>query len=352
MNARRQPDVGTAACTAIVRQDHLRLPRPAADGCGFKEWHHFSVSTDEVDALVNFAVLDVAPPGSSAPRWAPRVTVLARSTTWRGGVDRPDPARCELNPGAVHARMGAHAFFFADGAYRVTARSGCSDVEVDLVLAPETLPAIVHNVDVAGGRPLHWLMVPRLRASGTVRVDGCAHEVRGQPAYHDHNWGRFGWRGGFAWEWGYVLAPPGGPDWAIVFVRMRDGAQHRTLRQGVFVWRGGLQRRVFRGASVAFERSGACGTAPELRVPPVLALAHPEGRTDVPAKLALEAREGDDLVQVAFDSEGTAQVLVPHDGERGATRIQEVAGRARVKGRVGGVEVDFEARTVVEFLRG
>ncbi len=344
--------VARAAGHAVPRQDHVRLPRRPADARGFKEWFHFCVSTPEVDAIVNFAVLDSAASDAEGPRWAPRLTVLAREDRWCGSVEAVDWSDCEVTPGQTACRLGRASFYWADGAYRVSAGGDSDAVEVHLVLEPETLPALVHNVDVGAGDPLHWLMVPRLRATGSVRVGDRQHRVWGAPAYHDHNWGRFRWSGRFAWEWGCALAPAGDADWAVVFTRMRDPREERTLRQGLFVWRGGHQVKVFRGDRMRAERTGRTTAGVSLRAPAVLGLITPEGQTDVPERFCIEAEDGEDRVTLVFVPEDTAQILVPHDGETGTTRIQEVAGTVEVTGRLGGEPVAFTTRTVVEFLRG
>ena len=76
---------------------------------------------------------------------------------------------------------------------------------MDLVLHPMSMPGRAPNLTREDGPPIHWVVIPRLRAEGTIEIDGVVHHLQNAPAYHDHNWGYWSWGDDFAWEWGFGL---------------------------------------------------------------------------------------------------------------------------------------------------
>ena len=97
-------------------------------------------------------------------------------------------------------------------------------------------PFVVNNQPLASGARLSWLFVPRLEAHGHVRIGDTRVGLRGAPAYHDHNWGRFRWGADFGWEWGSVLPRDLSDPWTIVCMRMTDQRRRRATRQALYAW--------------------------------------------------------------------------------------------------------------------
>lgn len=348
MNARGPKIDAEAYVEMIASRDHVRLPSRSREAVGHKEWFHFSVCTDAIDVLLNFSF--VASEDDGAPPVG-RLTWVVRTAGWVGAVRTAPAASTHVHVGEVACRLGADAFVFADGAFRVSTRDADAGVVIDLVLEPDALPALFHNVPTGDGAALHWFVAPKLRARGVVRVGGARFPIDGD-AYHDHNWGRFQWGGDFAWEWGYAVSPDPSQAYAMVFSRMSDRAQHRTLRQGLFVWRDGVPTRVLRGARLEVRREGLLRAQNVLKLPSVMALRYAGTVTDVPQRLIVRARDGADRVDLVAHTEDVAVIMVPTDGDSGVTRIHEAVARVDVEGSLGGEPFAFSCRSVVELLRG
>ncbi len=315
---------------------------------GFKEWFHFALSTADVDLLVNFSVTveDIA--GSPSPR-ARLVVLGSAGLGWNGGVVQAGAGfRCEA--GDLSLVMGSDGFWFEDGVFQLSA---CvPEAEVDLLLRPLTLPALVRNVDLGAPEPLHWSICPRLVASGRCRLGEEQHSLRDVPAYHDHNWGAFVWGADFSWEWGFCLPDNLDCPWSVTFVRMRDRSRERVRTACVFLWKGAIQKRVFRGQAVKVTRSGLLRARGVPTFPRVMRLLVPGPATDVPQALEVSARRDGDELRIIFEPDSVARIAVPHDKAPGMTLIQEAAGRFAVEGTVDGERVTFSGRTTVEFLHG
>lgn len=317
---------------------------------GHKEWWHFAAYAPGLDVLVNFSLVDDARPGAPAGQEFARVTVLVRDEAWDGDVELVPIERVEAPGGGLSMRFGEHRAAFVDGAYHLKVALARRPISVDLVLRPEVLPSVAHNIPLDAGPPIHWLVVPRCRAEGSVTVGGVTHALADAPAYHDHNWGHFAWGRDFAWEWGFGLPPGRENPWSMVFVRLSNRAHTLARMQALFLWRGAWQHRVLRGDEVTITREGFLRPARVLKVPRAMALVSPSPATDVPARLIVEARGGGDRVRCVFTAHDLAQVVIPNDHDPGNTLINEVGGAVSVEGEVRGERVAMEGRAVFEFL--
>src|SRR5207342_625444 len=118
---------------------------------------------------------------------------------------------------------------FADGAFRIHVELCDRPIRVDLVLLPVTRPALVHNIAMLEGPPLHWPVTPRLLATGIATVAGRTHRLDREPSYHDHNWGPFRWGHDISWEWGFALPPDPECPWTLTFVRLTNRGRTNAL---------------------------------------------------------------------------------------------------------------------------
>lgn len=334
----------------IPRLDYFRRPPSRIGGeLGFKEWMHFCVYGEGVDLLINFSEVDDLRPGAAGKSRA-RMTVLARRRHWRGGVEEIDAEHVEIVGGRVEASFGDNALAFEEGRYRLRVRLHDLPIAADLTLEPVTTPAPIHNVSVGDGPPIHWLVIPRLRAHGTVTLDGERIALDDAPAYHDHNWGHFGWGRDFAWEWGFGLPASATAPWSFVFARLSDRGRNRTRMQTLFLWRGAHVHSAFRDAQITVHHEGLFRAERVLKIPPIMGLIRPGTATDVPASMTLRARSGADEVEARFTPIDVAQVIIPNDADLGVTIIHEVAGRLAVDAEVGGERVEIRCPTIFEFL--
>jgi hypothetical protein len=196
---------------------------------------------------------------------------------------------------------------------------------------------------------MRWLVVPRLVAEGEVVSGGRTFVLNKAPAYHDRNWGDFRWGENYSWEWATILPYSQSVPWSLVYMRISDVTRNRNYSQGLMVWRGADSRRVFHGEDMRLRQAGWLQKERVLRLPRIVNLIVGGQATPVPRRLEIEARAWFDHIDVSLAFEDMAQVGVPNDGPDGLTLLSEVMGEAEVNGRIGGEDVRFRGRVLMEF---
>ena len=124
------------------------------------------------------------------------------------------------------------------------------------------------------------------------------------------------------------------------------------ISQGVLLWRQDRHCRTFRDSEVRVRGAGLLRVRRSLRVPRIMSLAVPGTAADIPGRLEIEARSGNEALEIAIDLDDCAQVGLPNDNDDGMTLISECRGRLTVSGRMFGDVVRFGGPSVVEFNRG
>ncbi|MEP7123922.1 MAG: hypothetical protein ABJE95_23540 [Byssovorax sp.] len=331
-----------ATRTALLEDaDYWRGP-PADVGGGWphKEWQHFVIFGGEWTILFNLN-LD----GTGAAR---TITILDREG-WQGHV-----AHCRnprFRPGRLDATFDQAGMRWRDGRYEIWQHG--TGVRLEGVLEPISTPSLTHNIHLGPGAHLSWCLIPRLLASGWFEVDGQRVPFEGRLAYHDHNWGRFGWGGDFSWDWGCAVPDDLASPWTVIFARMNDRARHRTTATSVFLMKDGRHVRYFRNAEVRFETEGQMAPRPSGRVPAAAALLVPDEDHDVPRWTRFEASKGEDTLSGQVEARRRGQVLIPADNDLcRIVRLNEVHTRVRVEGRIADERVHFEGPGVLEVVRG
>jgi hypothetical protein len=319
---------------------------------GHKEWLHFSVYGDGVSVLLNFSLADDVRPGCRPGTELARVTCLVRDTAWDGDVDTHSPATVCARGGGLDARFGESSVEFSGGAFRVRAKLKKRPIEVELRLRPLALPSQSNNVVFEDCPPLSWLVVPRLAATGTVKVGDRLHAIHDAPSYHDHNWGYFRWGKNFVWEWGYGVPGKQEDPFSVVFVRFMERGHLCDLMQGLLVWQGARQARIFRGDELRVRHEGLLSPRRIFRLPRAMSLVAQGTSTDVPKRLLARAEGRGDHVELVFEAEDLAQIITPNDDDLGVTVINEVTGHLSVEGRIHGERVLLSEPTTFEFLSG
>jgi len=349
--ARLAPDRRRVLARALAENGYFRRSSSAlAPGASHKEWLHFAVHAEGLDLLANFSLVDDIRKGARPGAEIPRITCLVRERQWDGDIDQYDPALVRVPWGRLDARFGESRATFDGERFHLRVGLRRRPIEMDLELVPLAMPTPAYNLTVDDCPPINWLVVPRLAASGTVRIGDRVHHLENASAYHDHNWGHFHWGKDFAWEWGYAAPDGEASRWTLVFVRLSDRGHNVDLMQSVFLWDGARQARLFRGPELKVWHEGLLRAEHVFKLPRVMGLVSPGAATDVPRKLHAEARSGDDCLRLAFESHDIGQVIIPNDDDLGVTIINEVAGRVTVEGSVYGEPVRFSCPSIFEFL--
>lgn len=332
--------------------DFLRAPVLAHARPGqVKEWHHVVVHRPGWRVLINFSLTDDPGP-DGAPRFVPRVTVIAHDRGWTGGVHRFAESELAVAADLRSMTVGPNRIGVDPSGCQVTLDLPEHDIAGELSLTPATRPFVVTNQRVGDGR-LSWLFVPQLRASGWLRVAGTVRELQDAVAYHDHNWGRFRWGDDFGWEWSSILATDPAQPWSFVFSRITDRRRLRVLHQGLFVWYGTEPAAVFRDARVSVRRDGRLDRPPDCTLPPAMNLLAGGTSADVPAEIRIAARRGADEIELAFRSRSFARIMLPSEVDLDRTvTLTETSGTARALGTLGAEPLDVEGVGIVEVLHG
>jgi hypothetical protein len=346
------PGLRSTAATAITRTNYVRGERPwQGERQGRKEWFHFSISSGEIDAIVNFSIFSPRPDASGSSVRDCRVIVAVRAPEWTGELIEFSSEDVIARPGSHLVTMGPNLMRFHEGAYEVSVRTPDGRLQLDLTIEPRAVPAQANNATLPPDGVVHWLLVPRMAARGTIRIDERTVQLEGAPTYHDHNWGAFGWGADFAWEWGYALTELHLP-WSLVFVRLSDRGHRTDLARSLFLWEGERQLRFFRDEQLEVTHEGFLRAERPLRLPGVLHLLAPGAASDVPRQVVVTAREGRDHLTCRYTAHSLLQIGVPNDAGLGATIINEVSGTMEVTGEIYGRSLDFQGRAFFEFLDG
>jgi hypothetical protein len=309
-----------------------------------KEWHHFVVHDGRFRLIVNFSIAD------GTDDTTHRVISLVREDEWTGAVETFEPAGCATRSGRVAARFGTCEFALRDGAYELTIRLATIGLRAHLRLVPMSTPFVVNNQPLAPGARLSWLFVPRLQAHGHVWVGDTHVSLRGAPAYHDHNWGRFHWGNNFGWEWGSVLPRDLSDPWTIVCMRMTDRNRQSATRQALYAWYEDEPVALWRDFAMTVDHEGFLRRPPEMTLPGIMRFLHPGTASDVPAVVTVKGR-GHDEIEMRFEPEEYVRIVVPNEVDpMGVVVLNEISGRITATGRVAGRDLELEASGVFELL--
>lgn len=340
--------------TLLLHSDYWRRsPASAGGAAGHKEWTHFCVFAPQVDLLLNWSLMDDPAAGDCGVE-VPRLAMLARGPDggWEGDVDTFSRDAVALRGGGIDVAMGESRLRFRDGVYQIEAALAERPVEAHLELRPVANPAQTASVPLGPGASMKWLVVPRLLASGGVRVGPHRHVFRDAPAYHDHDWGPFRWGGDFSWEWGVALPEDPSVPWSLLFMRISDRGRLCARSQSLLLWRGAHHWRTLHGRELEVHGHGTLRAGRALRVPRVMGLVAPGEAADAPNVLEVHAAGGRDTLEARFVLEDLAQIAVPNDTPAsGTTLFSEARAHAQVEGSIRGERIGFEARAVVELNR-
>jgi hypothetical protein len=335
----------------VPEADYFRRSPRRLGGAGpHKEWQHFIVHAEGLHLLVNFNVLDDSSPATSETG---RLICLARTRAgWVGGVAAAQAGELSVTAGAVNARFGRSSMSFDGLKYSIQATLDRPRIELDLEFLPKSVLALCPNQPLSDNESLSWLFMPRLDASGEVRIEGEHFVLSAAPAYHDHNWGVFRWGDDFSWEWSSVLPASADSPWSAVYMRLLDRARTRARCQGLYIWHGTKHCKIFRDHEIEISMSGHFDSRSCLKIPPVMSLLAPGAANDVPGRMLIRARDRDDQVTLAFELRDLCQVVVPDERDSLAVVVlNEAIGDTLLTGVIGDKALELEGPGVFEFIR-
>jgi hypothetical protein len=303
------------------------------------EWQHVVVVDGSWRLLLNFSLR--VEEGKAVTR------LLAMATGpggWSGEV-RPEPA--VLRPGAVDCYFGASSFRLGPEGYQVELRT--PTVEGHLHLEPIAAPFFVPGIRLDQGLRFHWLAVPRLVATGQLRVGGQTRRLHRVPAYHDHNWGRFSTGGNYAWEWGFLMPEAEEDPWSVLFLRVSDRARHRCRVQGMALWRDGGLFSSFRDGEIQTEAQGIWQPERVYLIPEQLAHELGSGGS-MPRRFLMHAARGDDVLNLEVQPGALSRLLLPQPD--GLTMVNEAAATGKLYGTIRGEPVLWNGAGMLEVTDG
>jgi hypothetical protein len=334
---------------AFRRADFWRAaPGSAGIASDYKEWNHFCVLGRDIDLLINFSFFAE---GTVSIQATPRLTVLAHGLegAWDGDVETFDQENVTITEGSTDVTFGDNRAWFAKGHYYVEVQLARREVTVSLALRPLAALLVPRSIELPNKQILRWILAPRLVAEGWARIGAHRYDIRGAPAYHDRNWGRFRWGEGYAWEWATILPDDARDPWCFVYSRIADRNQGVTLSQSLVVCRRDVPARRFYGRDLSIAHYGLLRRQRPLQIPRGAALAVQGGVVDIPRRMSVVAHGYGDQLEIELDLEDFAQIIAPNDGRLGLTALSESTGRAKISGRIGDEVLRCEARAQIEF---
>ncbi len=337
----------------IDQTNRFHLPSPFDPaGAWYKEWYHFCLPAPEFDLIVNFNLsADVRPAASPGSQIA-RLVVLLREQggAWEGDVDTIPVRDVAIRPETIDIAFGHNRVRLRNGGFELSLALQNRPVALTLFLEPVALPLLMRSNTPVGQGRINWIVVPRLRAGGTVIAGERVYRLENCPAYHDHNWGSWLWGHDLAWEWGFALPTAGGVPWSIVFDRTTDRGRNRLRELTLAVWRGEKLHRVFTQNELAVQSQGYLTGARPPKFPRVAGLLVPGSTGDIPRRLLISAQQGDDALELLFEAAASAQIVIPNETDLDNTVINEVTGRLTARGQIRQEPLELDGRGIFEFL--
>jgi len=346
LQSEAQPVAQRAWTSGVEAMDFTRgASAPAFGQRAYKEWHHFVVFAEDLEVLVNFSLCDRLAADGGQLCEQPRLVCFVRHRgRWLGDIENFSLDEAAVERGRIHFDLGDNHLEYRDGSYRIRAALRSHSISLDLELTARTRPVFIPSTSMHDGPPLHWCVIPRMQARGTVVVEGETLVVD-SPAYHDHNWGHFLWGHDLSWEWGFILPDDPSVPWCVVFVRLTNRSRTTALNHNLLLWRDDMLLRAFHEGQIVTHisprpfRTGAVFQAPR-----AAAMLAPGRAFDLPETF-------DDEVSLVCTPYDVARVMIPSETDLGLTIFNEVSSRVVVHGRVGGERIEFSGRSMMELIR-
>lgn len=344
----------------LLLTDHTRLAEEASQQPEwYKEWFHFCLIGPEIEAIVNFSFVNDNRPAAEPRSRLARLILLVHGDGWEGDLVEIPAQEVEINPGRIDLRFGQNRLRYENGGFHISAALETRPLTLDVQIQPITYPLLRNRAPIGVGK-IDWLVVPRLKASGTLVAGRRVYRLENMPVYHDHNWGHWLWGQDFAWVWGFALPTRGAAGWSLVYDRMTNRARSQVQELKLCLWKDEKLVKIFAHGDIQAHPQGYLSSQRIPKFPRIMGLIAPEITTDVPRTLEIEARSGSgplgssmldsDWLLWRFEAGSIAQIVVPNETDLLETVINEVTGSVQVEGSVKGETFQFEGKGFFEFL--
>jgi hypothetical protein len=332
--------------------DRPHIPRAGdPDLHRHKEWWHFNVIDDRsgLDLIVNLSISgDVRTPAGGEAN----LVVLAydQRIGWTGNIDQYDGLAARIDPRRLEISVGASTIAYKEGAFRLNLASR-DGLVASLILFPETEPLVVWKDTRLGSGHINWVIVPSLRAEGTLVVGDRVHRISEARAYHDHNWGEWRWGENFGWDWGFCSAAlmADGQPISFVYDRTSDRTGSRTLEHSLMLWRGRELTKFFTRRMLRVRRSGWF-RGPIRRLPGVAHLVDARSVATIPARLEIAVDDSSDRLEATYIPDTAVQIALARETGDGLLALNETMGWLTLSARIDGVAMTVTRRACFEFV--
>lgn len=313
-----------------------------------RRWLHYAfLSRDGQDALVaNAAWLGPAEKGGEE-RFTTILLLHDRAEGWRASqfnAATSDPIWSAFRLPFPHHTPQQIDIAASDNAPRVS-----------LDLHRTSRPCTSQSAFFAEHQHLRWQSETGVTGNGRWQAGAKQRQVD-LVGYHERVRGRWSWPDLGEWVFGFandLEADPGNPpEWAGVFTFIRPTAATDEKQASFMLWNKGRMIRHFPRRNVSFAVRGALAPDAVTKVPPLSHLLGVTTRVQVPRRLMITARMGDDYVVLDFDGETAARIVIPSENSFHPFSVHEVLGDCEMHGRVGGQRFRLVTRGIVEFAGG
>ena len=231
----------------------------------------------------------------------------------------------------------------------------CGTPCVDLQLSRTSRPCTSQCAPFAGDHHLRWQSETGVRAAGRWRLTEDFVEIQAI-GYHERVRGRWGWPELDEWVFGFAndLQADGAepPAYAGVFTFIKPVGLGRTTTASFMLWSKGRLRRHFPRRNVTFAVRGILDRDSVTNTPPLAGLFGVGPMSQVPKRLVISARQGDDWAILDFESESAARIVIPSETSLAPFSVHEVVGPCILAGQLGTERFEIHTRGIVEFSGG
>ncbi|MFE9360295.1 hypothetical protein ACFYPB_40355 [Streptomyces olivaceoviridis] len=227
---------------------------------------------------------------------------------------------------------------------------------VDLSLRRTSRPCTSQCAPFAGDEHLRWQSEPGVLGEGVLRHGDGGEESTELLGCHERVRGRWSWPALGGWVFGFVNDPSGpadeAPPSAVVFTMIQPARPADAANGSVMLWQYGRMIRHFPRRNLQVGVSGFLDRDQVVLVPPLSGMLATAPAAQVPGRLLITARLGDDRLVLDFRSQTAGRIANPSENSLHPFSVHETLGPCQVDGVVAGRRISFTTSGIVEFAGG